>query len=318
MKISLQNIQAIEKAMFNLPDRGLVQILGANSNGKSILMRAVEYVGKLRILDTSDRNTLIRDGYDEGRILMNYGNRILDVHLHRDAQYCYVTLFRDAADAKNPEKRVTRFFREGGIDKLVEEFGWCYYSKGNVCLQLHEQYGSIPFVSSTPALDAELVEAVTTDTIAQEFLAKFKTITYPKAKQQNEQLNEKIASTKRVLEKLTLFDIPAYKQALQELTEAYSVVENLQILHLTKLSIPKNVTFLNITGPVLSKLKFPVNNQLINVYGPKLCRLPVYKESAVLVEPLTNLSGMIYNLRKLEEGTCPMCGQPLCSCKEVD
>ena len=72
MNIILRNIQSFKEAKYEFPETGLVQIIGDNSNGKSILMKAILSVVTLKILTDEDRQALIRDTESIADILIGY------------------------------------------------------------------------------------------------------------------------------------------------------------------------------------------------------------------------------------------------------
>ena len=134
MNIILKNVQSIKDAEYNLPDTGLVQIVGPNSAGKSILFRALSAVVTLGMMDNEKRNAIINDEADECIIFIKYKERALYVKLHRERNKCIVLLERGDGT------QVKRFFRDGGIPELISEFGFATYSHNSICLQLFETF----------------------------------------------------------------------------------------------------------------------------------------------------------------------------------
>lgn len=295
MKFILENIQSIVRAQYDFPEKGMVQILGGNSNGKSVLLKAIDLVARLKIYDNDERRSLIRDHCEAGKVIMSYQDKILYTYVHEDRDKCFMALQRDANDETT---RITRTLREGGLEELVEEFGFCTYCKGAVNLQLSNMFDIIPFVNATPGMNGEIVEAMTTDTVAQQFLTNFKEITHKTAKEKKKNLDIKIESLKASEERLALYDYKTYEEKAAKMKVIYENMKYLNILEpLQMLEIPPSVKILNACCVPLKKLEIPEF-------------IPVSKT-------VSNLSNMLDEIQQIKDGTCPLCGKPLLDCGGV-
>lgn len=294
MDIVLKNIQSIKNGQYQFPDAGLVQILGANSNGKSILIKIISAIATLKIKDNDERRALINDACDEGSVTIQYKGKILIVKLHEDRNKCLVALFR------NKEDKVIRTFRDGGIEELLEEFGFRVYNKNSLCLQVFETFGQMPFVNTSNSVNYEIVEAVTTDTVAQNFLTNFKEITHKKARERLKQLDIKIETLKQTRSSLAMFDHVAYADISKRMKDIYDVLKWLEPIHIEKLNILPKVELIDIAPPTLTRIKF-------------ISPMPV-------IGKITNFTEVLKEMKSIRDGKCPTCGKSLfgdCCDREV-
>jgi len=283
MKIKFKYIQSYEEVLFILPDTGLVQILGNNSNGKSIISKVLKRVATLEFFDQITRDALIQDDQEAGYVIIEYKGKGLIVYLHRDRNQCYVTLIRT-----NGEK-VTRTIRDGGIDKLLEEFGFRVYGKNSIVLQVRETYGNLPFVTTTPSQNYEMVDSVMTDNVAQEFLQNFKEYTHKTAKELLSKYNTKLDAIDRAVSTLALYDHVAYQDLHDRMMECYNVIKHLKPLKLERIVIPKKVEVVRVPKLELAPIR------VLKVIKP--------------LQPLKNLSDTFYRAHELSQGRCPTCGK---------
>jgi len=294
MIIRLLNIQSLRDAIYDFPEAGIVQIVGNNSNGKSILEKVLKSVATCGFVNQAERDSLIRDGEAQGMITIIYKGRILSVLLHRDRNSCLVALTR--ADGT----RVERTIRDGGLPEIMYEFGFRTYGKRAVTLQLHETFGVVPFVNTSDGLNFEIVDAVTTDTIAQQFLENFREVTHKKSAELVKQYNNKIQNIKLMLQNLVMYDYEEYEAMAEQIEKCYEVIRYLTPIHLEKIIAMPKVVYVDVPEIHLDKI-------MHITYAPYL-------------EKLEDLAPLLKRMRDFEEGVCPTCGKHfrevrnLCQC----
>lgn len=304
MQIRLKNIQAFVDEKLELPDKGLVQILGENSNGKSILGKIIKACATLEFTKQGKRETLIRDGEKEGFIVMEYKGKVLSVVLNRDRNQCYVTLRR------TNDERVTRTIRDGGIDKLMYEFGFRVYDRNNIVLQLHETFGIMPFVNSSDSANFEIVEDVTTDTVAQQFVTSFKEVTYKRAREVVKEYTNKIETIQRASEVLVMYDYAAYADLAKRLMDCYSVCKYLMPLEFEYIQMPKKIQVCNPVRIGLQEIHVPKAVSICNIPKLNLQYVKVYKPLPMPM-PIEDVGSVFRRARDLSRGKCPTCGKRL-------
>lgn len=303
MTFELKNIQSIEHVVYDFPDRGIVQIWGGNSNGKSILFKAINAVVTMSMVRESKRRSLIRRGTEMGEILMTNDGKSLYVLLHRERNLCKV-LFQDKDGTE-----VIRTFRDGGIEKLIESFGFLCYSKNSICLQLCETFGPRPFVNTTDVENGEIVASAVEDSVAKKFLESFKTFTYPKATDQKKQLEAHIERLQRTKQSIVVYNWAEYERRLVTLREYYEVLKNVKVFELQLVNVPLKVQHIEVDNYQLDYVNVPPKFNVIDIspfqlVTPRVCMHLEFFQ-------LENISELVTNMEKLREGICPTCGRSL-------
>ncbi len=304
MEIILKNIQSIENAVYSLPQKGLVQIVGDNSNGKSIIVKAIGAVVGLKILDEEERNALIRDTCSSGSITMMFNSKVLHTILDRERGKCAVYLMRE-----NGEK-IIRTFRDGGITELIHEFGFRCYSKNSVCLQLYETFGLMPFVNTSKTTNSEIVESITEDNVAKTFLNNFKNFTHPKAREQIKALNRDIDNLQRTKDAMLLFNYMKYDEYHKKLLEYYNLLKHLQPICIQAISIPPIVKTYEVRRLDVKKLAMVPIVKTIGIKPLRLKRQMFLSIIPTLTE-IWNIGHIIEHLVEIRNGKCPTCGHAL-------
>ena len=303
MIVELKNMQSIEHAIYKLPETGIVQIKGGNSNGKSILFKAIGAVVTLSMMDTPKRKALIRRGQDSGEILIDHNGKALYVLLHQDRNKCLVMLKKDG------EEEVVRTFRDGGIEELIRAFGFSCYSKNSICLQLYETFGPMPFVNTKDTENGEIVESVTEDAVAKRFMEAYKNFTHPKALEQVKSLNKQIDQLERTKQAIVMYDWRKYHEFHTKMKEYYNVMKFAMLLELPRVNVPPevpNVEPLSLQIPkvnVLPRVEF-TEVKPIRLVKPKV----VYEPEFIHIESVSKLVG---DMEQLLNGYCPTCGRQL-------
>ena len=303
MNIILENIQSIKKATYPLPDTGFVQIQGGNSNGKSILVKTIGAVASLQIMDNEKRRALINDQSTQGSITIEYKGKVLVIILHEDRNQCIVALRR------NNGEQITRTFRDGGIEELLNEFGFRTYNKNKICLQVYETFGLMPFVNTSTTENGEIVEAVTEDSIAKEFLTNFKEVTHKQAKEMVKTLNDKIANVQRYRESLLIFKYEEYERLSKEMREIYEVIKYLEPLELVKPVVPPRIRFIELELPELKKPIIPPRVEFVDFSLGSLTKPPIARVFE-LCDRLVDPRNIVQQLVQIKQGVCPTCGRP--------
>lgn len=323
MNIQLMNIQSIKDYTYRLPKTGLAQIIGGNSNGKSVLFKAIEGVVLLKITDDDYRDSLISDDSNSGVIVIENDGVALYADLYRERNLCSLSLIRSDSTV------IRRFFREGGLDKLIREFGFKVYDKNSLCLQLLSTYGAMPFVNTTYAVNSEIVKDTTEDNTAELFLKNFKEITHPQARSVMRELNKKIDDLQRTKDAIVVYDWRAYTDYNKRLTELYNAVKSFYPVELKKVNVISLPTILDLPRVSLSKVVViskpacldvkQVKIRKINVLPklpkvavriPKMRKFPVMRQLPNRVV-LGNVAEITKKIREIDNGRCPTCGTKL-------
>lgn len=302
MLVRLRDIQSIESAEYDLGQKGVVLIKGHNSNGKSILIKSLDAIASLAITDSDTRQTLIRDTRPYGVIEIENEGTTLTCVLHRERNSCSLKLKRvDGTE-------IVRTFRDGGLKELVNEFGFACYAKNSVCLQIYSTFGPMPFVNTSPITNGEIVQAVTEDDIAKQFIENYKSITYKKAKEALKNLDSKLDSLNVTKNSLQLFDVEEYKKFLNQMCSSLKIVKSLSVVSVNKCRLVPDVQFVNITAPKLQRVRVFRSERFIDIESPSLGRFRGITIVPSMVR-LRKLDEMLEDIEAVYLGHCPTCGR---------
>ena len=75
--IVIKNLQAIANASITVHDNSIVEFIGDNSNGKSILAKTLQYVLSGDIRDKDTRRALIKDGEVYGSLTIVWDKKVI-------------------------------------------------------------------------------------------------------------------------------------------------------------------------------------------------------------------------------------------------
>lgn len=293
IRFTLDNLQAIEHAVIEVDDNSIVEFIGDNSNGKSILSKFLQYLLSGDIMDKDTRRALIRDDATSGSLLIQHNKKQLACFITEERGTCQVVYIPDCT--AQDKKTIVRRFGEGGIDKLLHAFGFRVYAKGEICLQLHPTWGAIPFITTNGAVNNEIVDDITIDKIADNFIESFEKVAFPTFKARLKAMNEKLADRTKVLENMTTYDYQAYGDVAAAMKEVYDTVANYKYSELTRPHIPPRIEFVNLPRANFTRPK--------SFIGGPICGT------------LTRPSKSLAELKVIMEGTCPTCGRPFIEIK---
>lgn len=279
LRVLLKNFKGFKEAKYEFDDTGLVQVTGANSNGKSILHNAIAFIARKEFLSPKMRDTNIHWGENEAIIAIEYRGKMLIAKICREADECVFKLIREDGES------VIRHIREG-VGPLIEEFGLATYNKDDICLQVFETHRAIPFAGSTPATLYEIIDDITTDKNAQAFLENYSTVTHKRLKEHINSYNERIKSLNSSINMVVVDD---YEKLEAFVTKAEGLADILRKLKPVKI----------IKSKVLPKMN------IIPWQAGKLIKTPYVK--VYTTAELINAKQLITNINIIKEGRCPTC-----------
>lgn len=286
INVRLCNIQSIVDAQFEFPEeKGLVQFVGNNSNGKSIFGKVLSAVVFQQLKDDEDRLPLIRDGQTHGSFSMSWRDKTLGVLIHQDKNRC-VYIYQEGE--KDP---IRRFLREDGIDAMLRKMGFLIYGKNSVCLQICETYGPMPFINTSKAVNGEIVNACSTDISSENFIKNYQE-TFKIAKRMMNQYNTEEVRCNSVIESV------GYKNY----NGLHEIVVELRRLYQRGLVMPY-VRMSAIRPPNCIRLDLDIMN-IIDLHIP-LC-LDVVDDLSCNV-----MLNIAIKVQEINNGKCPACGRRL-------
>lgn len=287
-KIDLQNIQAIGNAHIVVENNTIVEFVGDNSNGKSVISKVIENLVSGDIAHEDVRRTLIKDNTEQGVVIFTYNEKQLGLILKPAVKESLIMYKPNIID--DPENAIFRAINDAdGLNAIVREFGFRAYANGDICLQLHPTWGAIPFITTSGATNNSIVEDITRDKIADNFLSSFQTITFPVFKEKIARLQKEHDSAKVVLDNMESYDWRAYDAIYEELSEVYQQIKDYEYCYIDDIPVP------DLSVVPVSNIQIP-DIPIIQFYD--LCSRIPYPKS-------------LDDYLKVLSGVCPTCGRPL-------
>lgn len=291
LRIDLINVQAISEAHFEFQDNSITEFVGNNSNGKSIVAKVIEYLTKGDLTHSDVREAIMKDGCEQSVVLFTYGYKQLGVILKAELRDCLIMYVPDIRKEKEPNGRFLRPLGDAdGTAIFLKQFGFRTYAKGDICLQLAPTFGAIPFVTTSGAINSDIVNDITVDRVADEFLTSFSTITFPTFKNRIKKLKAEQDHLMQVIENMESYDWRRYDELANRMSELYQCLAGYEYIEVKDIPIP--------------------NLDIIDVPYCQVVDIPIvtFYEYPPVVESCENeLSDYI----QIVNGVCPTCGKPL-------
>lgn len=287
-KIDLQNIQAIGNAHIVIENNTIAEFVGDNSNGKSVISKVIENLVSGDIAHEDVRRTLIKDNTEQGVVIFTYNEKQLGLILKPAVKESLIMYKPNIVD--DPENAIFRAINDAdGLNSIVREFGFRAYANGDICLQLHPTWGAIPFITTSGATNNSIVEDITRDKIADNFLSSFQTITFPVFKEKIARLQKEHDSAKAVLDNMESYDWRAYDAIYEKMSEIYQQIKDYKYGYIEDIPIP------DLSVLPVSRVQIP-DIPIVQFYD--LCPR---------IEYPTALDDYV----KILNGVCPTCGRAL-------
>lgn len=287
IKFDLVNVQAIGEAHIEIEENSITEFVGDNSNGKSIITKMIEYLTKGDLIHKDVRQALINDKEQQAVFIITKGVEQLAVLLREELKDSFIMYMEDV----NKEAKVLRQLSDtDAVKLLIDKFGFRVYSKGDICLQLFPTFGTIPFVTTSGATNNEIVDDITTDKVADEFLKSFASITFPTFKERIGRLRREKEADEAILANMEQYDYKDYEAHYDELNKLYNIIKGYQFYQMRNIEIPRIRIY-----------------QIPAFHAEVLPVMRIYP----LIPKMKNIKKEISDYNKILNGVCPTCGLPL-------
>lgn len=251
--IKTHNIQTHRDVTIELPEQGLVRFAGNNSNGKSVITKALKAITQNSITMPKERKTLITKGESSGDItLERYDGVTLHYHIHLDAAQTYAEL---CIPDKEP---IRRYLSDKSIPMLRAKFGLHVEDVGNRSLNIFDSDDALLFFKTPYKLNYSVLKCAyrdeKADKAAQEFLRVYK-----ESKTIKNAFDQEFAVNSAAKESLEVFDVDAEEERatkLRRLSKALALVEPLG--NLPELKPVPEVKWFNIEKLQIPEFKLPL------------------------------------------------------------
>lgn len=291
LKIDLINVQAIGEAHIIAEDNTIVEFVGNNSNGKSIVSKVIEEMTKGDLIHKDVRESLIKDGSESAVILFTLHNKQLGVVLTHELKSCVMMYVPDMSKEDEPGGKILRPLSDSdGCNIMIKEFGFRTYAKGEICLQLAPTFGAIPFVTTGGSVNNDIVTDITIDRIADEFLKSFANITFPMFKDRIKRMTLERDHLQMIVDNMESYDWHAYEDIAERMSGVYNAIAPYKELEISNIPVPRL--------------------EIIPVPSYEIRNIPVVQIYNYCL-PISEIGKELLDYVEISKGICPTCGRPL-------
>lgn len=288
ISIVMKNLQAIKEAYILIKDNTIVEFVGDNSNGKSILAKTLQYILSGDIKDKDTRRALINDNAEQAQLVITWNEKMLGFVITEAFNTSGFVYQKNRFDENS--KIIQRTISEGGLDKVLYDFGFRTYAGGDICLQLHPTWGQIPFITTSGKVNEEIVSDIITDKIADNFIESFSKITYPEFQRQFKMKKAQLEDRKKVLANMKDYDYEAFGRLAEEMKEIRDIISEYEYSEMKRPIIPPQIDFIDL--------------------GPARFLRPSGMDCAPICGYLTRPTKTLHTFVEINNGVCPTCKRP--------
>lgn len=281
-QIKTHNIQSHKDVTIDLPEKGLIRFVGNNSNGKSVITKALEDITSNAITRPAARASLINFDSSYGEItLTRYDDVVLFYHIHIEASQTYAEL---RIPGKEP---IRRYLADKQIPILREKFGLHYDPEAERSINISDPDEALLFFKTPYKSNFSIVTSALRDRKAE--TAHDEIVRVIKETKTTKSVYEKqLAIAQAALGSLPMHDIAKEEKRRDECLHRIAILEKFKPLG------------------TLPELRKPKLYKPITI--PKLV-VPELKKSKVVDLRLSipDLPSSARKLKSIQEGVCPVC-----------
>lgn len=288
-RITTRNIQSHAEVVIDLPATGLIVFTGDNSNGKSVIVKAVRALVLNEIKKPRKRASLVNRKASFGEaIFVRNDDAVLTMHVAREAASTWVSL-----EIPGNEK-VTRYLSDKSYPELVRTFGLQVAGESGISLNVAEADEALLFYKTPTKTNHEVLQIATVDTKAM-LAAENMDKTLSEARSFRDQCVAQTRTITPALQELQIGDIEAMTARRDRLMKYYNVLSKVYIPSIPEIKAVPKVNLVTVYFPIIKAVHWPkVHNVYLNI--PDI--IPVATE-----------------LQAVKEGKCPTCGRGFnCDC----
>lgn len=291
-QIITRNIQNHAEVVIDLPPTGLIVFTGDNSNGKSVIVKAVRALVLNEIKKPRKRASLVnrKASYGEA-IFIRTDDVTLTMHVAREAASTWISLEVPGQD------KITRYLSDKSYTELVQEFGLQVAGESGISLNVAEADESLLFYKTPTKTNHEVLQIATVDSRAMTAATNMEN-TLSETRQFRDACAAQARTIKPALQELHIGDVEALTERRNKLFRYYSILSHIYIPTLPEIKAVPKVRITNVYIPTLPNVKWP---KVHNVYLDVPDIMPVASE-----------------LKSVREGKCPTCGRGFnCDCSNL-
>lgn len=281
--IKLTNVQCHKELFMEFPKGKLIRLAGANSNGKSVVVKITKDLIFGNISKPKIRASLISRSasYCEA-VYTRDDDTILTAHITREASGTWVSLHEPGYDP------VTRFLSDKQCQELVLHFGFHLCAERDITLNIGEADDSLLFFKTSHKANMEVLETALSDPYATHAIEALEQLSKT-TKDTKDTCVNKIVATKSLLKNLPIYDIDVLRVQRARLAELYRNLSAVYFPTIPEIEPVPNVKFHELYVPRIPEIKYP------RIYDIQ-CRLP-------------DILPIARDIKILKENRCPTCGR---------
>lgn len=286
-RITVRKLQSIREAVLELPETGIVRFYGSNSNGKSIIVKALDDTISGNLTKPKVRLSLVNDkpGNTWGEIeFETYSGTVLIIHIHHEAAQTWAQLSIPG------EEPVKRYLADKNMPELVRRFGWHYNAERDISLNVCDSDDAVLFFKTSHRTNYDVLDSAMTDEFAVKSLEEFERLNQ-EAKNNKAKFKEQINVAEAAIANIKVWDIQQEETKKSQLIYLCNNLEKMLFPNIPKIQAIPRVTVLSLNMPKMPKIRRPfVLDTRLSI--PDI--IPIGKE-----------------LNQLLLGICPTCNKPL-------
>jgi hypothetical protein len=307
-QIITRNIQNHREVVIDLPPTGLIVFTGANSNGKSVIVKTTRSLLNGDLRKPRKRASLVNRNATFGEITyVRDDDMRLTCHIAREASMTYFKLEVPGEDA------IVRYLADKSYSELMHTFGWHYDEQTGISLNIAEEEDALLFYKTSNKINASILETATTDSTADKVSEAFEN-TLKDARSFREQCIQQVRTYSSSLNELKVEPIAPLIEKSEKLSYYFRNLEGVYLPNLPEIHAVPVVHFANVYMPELPVIKAIPRVHYASIYSPSIpvIRYPKIMNISCHIPDIISVAS---ELKALREHKCPTCGRGFdCAC----
>lgn len=281
-QIKTHNIQSHRDITVDLPETGLIRFSGENSNGKSVINKALTSIASDAIRRPAKRKSLITRGCEYGEVTLTRSDDVvLYFRIHLEAAQTF-------AELRNGDNVIRRYLADKTIPELVSYFGIHYSDTAERSLNFSDADDALLFYKTSHGANDALLQTSIRDTKAESSLVEL-TRVVKETKQVQTNLEKQLAIAEAGKEALVVYNIAEEEEKKNKCDRYAYILEHLEPMQ------------------PLAKLEAPPSRKPIIVPTLQLFKLHKPKCINITLELDENIMQIGEEMEEMKRGVCPVC-----------
>lgn len=288
--------------MIDLPPTGFVVFTGANSNGKSVIVRTLMDMLSDRISKPRARAALVNRKATFGEIeFTRSDDTVLLLHLSRSANLTYISYSEAGKEA------IIRYLSDKSYKELINRFGWHYDKELGLSLNIAQAEDPLLFYKTRYKTNGAVLRTATSDSSADKVAEKF-TELLKDTKSFRDNCVKEITTINTVLSGLVVEDAAPLLDLKGKLEWCLRNLGEIKFPELPDIKPVPNVSVICIQYPTIPEIQPVPEVTYVDVYYPTIPNIsyPTILDIRIEIPDICNIAS---ELKDLYERRCPTCGR---------